>query len=81
MKLGKAYVGTSGWKYRFIYAVKANGYFTHLKKLNVEQAEILDFLKASEGLENKLGPILFQLPPKWQLNTERLERFLEILPK
>jgi len=66
---------------KFTYAVKANRYFTHLKKLNVEKTEILDFLNACEKLDNKLGPILFQLPPKWKLNTERLKRFLKMLPK
>jgi len=64
----------------FTYAVKANRYFTHLKKLNVARNEILEFLNACLGLEKKLGPILFQLPPKWNINTERLERFLEMLP-
>jgi uncharacterized protein YecE (DUF72 family) len=65
----------------FIYAVKANRYFTHLKKLNVEKNEILDFLEACGALENKLGPILFQLPPKWNLNLQRLEQFLQMLPQ
>jgi uncharacterized protein YecE (DUF72 family) len=32
-------------------------------------------------LGTKLGPTLFQLPPRWRLNAERLEGFLEILPK
>ena len=33
-----------------------------------------------EGLEPKLGPILFQLPPNWNVNTERLSEFLSFLP-
>ncbi|WP_293788327.1 DUF72 domain-containing protein [uncultured Pedobacter sp.] len=64
----------------FTYTVKANRYFTHLKKLNVSKNEIVEFLDACLGLGTKLGPILFQLPPKWGINTERLERFLEMLP-
>jgi uncharacterized protein YecE (DUF72 family) len=33
------------------------------------------------GLQNCLGPILFQLPPHWHLNLERLRAFLEALPR
>jgi uncharacterized protein YecE (DUF72 family) len=29
----------------------------------------------------KLGPILFQLPPKWKVNLERLEGLLQVLPR
>jgi uncharacterized protein YecE (DUF72 family) len=69
-------VGTS-----FLYAVKANRYFTHLKKLKVTQDEILSFIEKASHLEEKLGPILFQLPPSWKINIERLSNFLELLPK
>jgi len=31
-------------------------------------------------LEHKLGPILFQLPPNWDLDLERLEKFFSFLP-
>jgi len=65
----------------FLYAVKANRYFTHLKKLKVTQDEISSFLDKVAHLEEKLGPILFQLPPSWKINTERLSNFLELLPK
>jgi len=64
----------------FIFAVKANRYFTHLKKLKVDAMEAFNFLKACDGLEGKLGPILFQLPPKWKINLDRLEKFLTFLP-
>jgi uncharacterized protein YecE (DUF72 family) len=65
----------------FIFAVKGNRFFTHLKKLNVTKLDILSFLDNASYLENKLGPILFQLPPKWNINIERLANFLELLPK
>lgn len=65
----------------FIYSVKANRYFTHLKKLKVSKEEIEIFIEAASGLKEKLGPILFQLPPRWKINIERLENFLSILPK
>ena len=35
----------------------------------------------AEALGKKLGPILFQLPPKWRINMERLAEFLDALPK
>jgi len=65
----------------FICAVKANRYFTHLKKLKITKEEIMIFLDAASGLGEKLGPILFQLPPRWKVNIERLETFLKILPR
>lgn len=65
----------------FIFAVKANRYFTHLKKLKVSSADVNNFLAACAALGEKLGPILFQLPPKWKLNLERLDSFLKLLPK
>lgn len=65
----------------FTYAIKANRYFSHLKKLNVEKNEVYDFLDKFNNLKKKLGPILFQLPPRWNKNFERLENFLKLLPK
>ena len=64
----------------FTFCVKASRYITHLKKLkDVEEALTL-FLKRVETLKKKLGPILFQLPPKWHFNRERFFDFLEMLP-
>lgn len=74
----------SAWKKEvpknFIYAVKANRYFTHLKKLKVSATDVNVFLDSAARLGEKLGPILFQLPPKWNVNLERLEAFLKLLP-
>jgi len=63
----------------FVYAVKANQLITHRKKLKAVP-EALDFLRLVSGLKEKLGPILFQLPPMWNVNVERLESFLKELP-
>lgn len=65
----------------FTYAVKANRYFTHLKKLKTEAAAIQESLDNIAHLGNRLGPILFQLPPKWNINAERLDHFVSMLPK
>lgn len=65
----------------FVYAVKASRYITHMKKLKDTQDAVALFLKNSHGLGKKRGPILFQLPPGWALNAERLQHFLQTLPK
>jgi|SRR5690606_39004460 len=64
----------------FIFAVKANRFFTHLKKLKVEKADVENFIDKVDRLGKKAGPILFQLPPNWKINVERLEEFLCKLP-
>lgn len=65
----------------FIFAVKASRYITHLKKLKTDDDGLKLFLKHARYLKEKLGPILFQLPPGWKLNLERFEMFLKKLPK
>lgn len=65
----------------FIFAVKASRYITHMKKLRDPESASRKFFAHAEVLERKTGPILFQLPPSWHINVERLEAFLEILPR
>lgn len=65
----------------FIFAVKASRYITHMKKLRDPQRAIKEFMRRVEILRDKLGPILFQLPPHWHINAERLAAFLKILPR
>lgn len=65
----------------FRYAVKANRFLTQAKKLK-DCAEPLErMMPPFRHLEQTLGPILYQLPPRFRLNLERLEQFLEIAPK
>lgn len=64
----------------FTFAVKASRYITHMKKLKDPAESLASFLENVVGLEEKLGVILFQLPPGWKLNLERLREFLEVLP-
>jgi uncharacterized protein YecE (DUF72 family) len=64
----------------FVYAVKASRYITHMKKLKDPVEILASFLENVAGLDDKLGVILFQLPPGWQLNLERFSEFLEKLP-
>ena len=65
----------------FIFAVKASRFITHMKKLKEPAQSIARFMHGVDALEEKLGPILFQLPPFWNLNLERLQEFLEVLPR
>ena len=64
----------------FIYAVKANRYITHIKRLKDAAEPLARFLSRARLLEDKLGPILYQLPPRWQADPERLASFAELLP-
>ena len=65
----------------FVFAVKASRFITHNKKLSDPQSALEKFFPRVEILRPKLGPILFQLPPQWKVNSERLEAFLNVLPK
>jgi len=65
----------------FLFAVKANRFITHLKKLNGVLQSTLDFIHLAGHLREKLGPILFQLPPSWKVNPARLEEFTDGLPQ
>jgi len=64
----------------FVFAAKGSRFLTHMKKLNDAEQGLARFLDAIETLGAKLGPILFQLPPNWELNLERLQSFLALLP-
>ena len=64
----------------FLYAVKGSRFITHMIKLKDAQRGLTNFMPRAERLGDKLGPILWQLPPGWNVNVERLEEFLSILP-
>jgi len=65
----------------FAFAVKVSRFITHVKRLrNVESAPET-FLSRARLLQNKLGPLLYQLPPNMKRNKEVLENFLSLLPR
>jgi uncharacterized protein YecE (DUF72 family) len=64
----------------FVYAVKASRFLTHLKKLKDPEEPLERILTRARHLGSALGPILYQLPPKWTVDLPRLEHFLAILP-
>ncbi len=66
---------------KFLFTVKANRFITHMRKLTQPQEPIARLFGSIDALKEKLGPILFQLPPKWKVNVTRFKEFLEALPK
>ncbi len=64
----------------FIFAVKASRFITHNKKLKDPEHALDNLLPRAAHLGPKVGPILFQLPPHWRVNPERLKNLLAILP-
>lgn len=64
----------------FVFAVKASRFITHIKKLKDPREPLERLINSAAGLGDKLGPILFQLPPHWKSNPGRLEEFIKALP-
>lgn len=73
-----------GWFQRspgdFLFAVKGSRFITHMKKLNVDKTSIKKFFDRIKPLKEKCGPILWQLPPNFGYNPERLDAFLKVVP-
>jgi len=64
----------------FQFAVKAPQLITHYKQFHGVSQLLGDFYDiTSRGLQEKLGPILFQLPPRMAYDAERLTRILDCL--
>lgn len=64
----------------FVFAVKASRYLTHIKRLADPEEPLQRLLDRSSGLGGKRGPILYQFPPNWKPELDRLEQFLALLP-
>jgi uncharacterized protein YecE (DUF72 family) len=65
----------------FCYALKFSRYATHLKHLKEPQEPLQRFLARADRLGERLGPILVQLPPQWQVDAARLVGFLQAAPR
>jgi uncharacterized protein YecE (DUF72 family) len=66
----------------FVFAVKGARFITHMKKLNDVEAPLANFFASGVlALGDKLGPILWQLPPNLGFNAERLAGFFAQLPR
>jgi uncharacterized protein YecE (DUF72 family) len=66
----------------FLFAVKGSRYITHLKQLRDVRVPLANFLASGVlALGPKLGPLLWQLPPRLRFDAERIEAFLALLPR
>lgn len=66
---------------KFLFAVKGSRFITHMIKLKDAERGLSNFIPRAQLLGRKLGPILWQLPPRWNVNVARLEEFLDALPR
>jgi len=66
----------------FVFATKGNRYLTHTLRLGdgVDQALANVMASGVFNLGEKLGPFLWQLPPSFRFNAERLDHFFSLLP-
>jgi uncharacterized protein YecE (DUF72 family) len=65
----------------FTFAVKASRFLTHLKRLRDAEDGVRLLLERTAGLGDKLGPVLFQLPPRFPVDVPRLRTFLGWIPR
>lgn len=66
----------------FSFAIKASQRITHFARLKPESAELVEYLvRTCSILGDRLGPILFQLPPNLKRDMDRLRAFLDKLPR
>lgn len=63
----------------FLFSVKASRYITHQKRLHDCKESLEYFFSVIKHFQGKLGPILFQLPPSFKMNKERLIDFITLL--
>lgn len=66
---------------KFSFVVKASRRITHIKRLKNVEDEMGFLFENLEALEKKLGVVFFQLPPNFKKDMERLQPFLDLLPK
>ncbi|MEW6686786.1 MAG: DUF72 domain-containing protein [Candidatus Edwardsbacteria bacterium] len=64
----------------FVFSLKASRNITHRGKLEKSGYFLRMFLNRVKPLGEKLGPILFQFPPNFKKDKDRLINFLNLLP-
>jgi uncharacterized protein YecE (DUF72 family) len=72
-----------GWYKRtpkkFVFAVKGSRFITHIKRLKDCRDPLSLLLDHASPLKEKLGVVLWQLPPQFKFQKERLEEFCVLL--
>jgi uncharacterized protein YecE (DUF72 family) len=67
---------------RFLFAWKASKFITHWKRLGDKSRSSLTLMETRlQALGPKAGPVLFQLPPQFHADRERLAAFIKLLPR
>jgi len=65
----------------FVFAVKAPRFVTHMKRLHQPETPVANFIASGLlRLGSKLGPVLWQFPPSFRFDADRIEAFLKLLP-
>src|SRR5436309_11003267 len=74
-----------GWKAatpeHFKFTLKASQQITHRQRLKVPSDALDYFLSVVPGLESRLGLVLYQLPPFFKCDLQKLETFISVLPR
>jgi len=66
----------------FVFAIKGSRYITHMLKLKDIETPLANFMASGVlRLGSKLGPILWQFPPRMKFEIERFRSFLKLLPR
>jgi uncharacterized protein YecE (DUF72 family) len=65
----------------FKFVLKASRQITHIKRLKDAADSVSYLLKVAASLKDRLGPLLFQLPPFLKKDAARLREFLALLPR
>jgi len=66
----------------FLFAVKGSRYITHMLRLTKIEKPLANFFASGIlNLREKLGPFLWQFPPMFRYNEQRLARFFDLLPR
>lgn len=66
----------------FVFSVKGNRFVTHIRRLRDIEKPLANFFSSGVfNLREKLGPFLWQFPPNFRYDPERVENFLQLLPK
>lgn len=72
-----------GWAKRtpqdFVFGVKGSRFITHIKRLKDCHEPLRNFFGSVSGLGEKLGVVLWQLPPRWGADEKRLASFLSMI--
>jgi uncharacterized protein YecE (DUF72 family) len=65
----------------FRFVLKAPQQITHIKRLRNTDDLVAQLIEAAGALKDRLGPLLFQLPPNFKKDVPRLRDFLALLPQ